>query len=423
MRKKLLHNWGLKLASLVLAFVLWFLVVQIDDPKDSRSFSNIPVTLKNTELLDKENKVYEVLDNSDTVRVVVTAPRSVFENLRASDIVAEADMSKLTDINTIAITYSVLNADVTSIRGDHDAVRLNVEEKSTKWVKVQYNIVGEVADGYMVAGASPDQTLIEVTGPKSAVEQISYAGVEIDVTGATSNLSANVESQLYNENGERLDFSSVTKNVNYIHMAVEVLATKEIPIELSTMGAPAEGYLATGVIECTPNTVKIAGTPNALSSISRIAVPEEELDITGQTENLVSTINIKEYLPDNIRLADSRFNGRVTVTVYVEPEAERTLEIPAEEIAIVNVPTGLQAELTDEKEVYEVKLHGLEAVLAAVDSGAVRGVIDIAAWMEQEDLQELSPGSHLIPISFEISDDIIMEEELTARVTFSKVEE
>lgn len=423
MRKKLLHNWGLKLASLVLAFVLWFLVVQIDDPKDSRSFSNIPVTLKNTELLDKENKVYEVLDNSDTVRVVVTAPRSVFENLRASDIVAEADMSKLTDINTIAITYSVLNSDVTSIRGDHDAVRLNVEEKSTKWVKVQYNIVGEVADGYMVAGASPDQTLIEVTGPKSAVEQISYAGVEIDVTGATSNLSANVESQLYNENGELLEFSGVKKNVNYIHMAVEVLATKEIPIELNTMGAPAEGYLTTGVIECTPNTVKIAGTPNALSSISRIAVPEEELDLTGQTENLVSTINIKEYLPDNIRLADSRFNGRVTVTVYVEPEAERTLEIPAEEIAIVNVPTGLQAELTDEKEVYEVKLHGLEAVLAAVDSGAVKGAIDIAAWMEQEDLQALSPGSHSIPISFEISDDIIMEEELTARVTFSKVEE
>ncbi len=50
MRKKLLHNWGLKLASLVLAFVLWFLVVQSDKPKDTKTFSNVPVKLTNVEL-------------------------------------------------------------------------------------------------------------------------------------------------------------------------------------------------------------------------------------------------------------------------------------------------------------------------------------------------------------------------------------
>ena len=32
MKKLLTHNLGLKLASLVLAFVLWFLVAQIYDP-------------------------------------------------------------------------------------------------------------------------------------------------------------------------------------------------------------------------------------------------------------------------------------------------------------------------------------------------------------------------------------------------------
>ena len=94
MKKLLTRNLGLKLASLVLAF----------DPKDTVTFNNIQVRLINTDLLEQEGKVYEVLDNSNLVRVTVTGPQSIVKSeLRRNDIVAEADMSKLTDINTIAI--------------------------------------------------------------------------------------------------------------------------------------------------------------------------------------------------------------------------------------------------------------------------------------------------------------------------------
>ena len=116
MKKALTRNLGLKLASLVLAFVLWFLVAQIYDPKDTVTFNNIQVRLINTELLDEEGKVYEVLDNSNLVRVTVTGPQSIVKSeLRRSDIVAEADMSKLTDINTIAITYYCENVSNDSV--------------------------------------------------------------------------------------------------------------------------------------------------------------------------------------------------------------------------------------------------------------------------------------------------------------------
>ena len=69
MKKKLTHNLGLKLISLALAFVLWYLVVQIIDPTDSMRFSNVQVKLVNTELLEQQGKVYEVLDDTDTVSV------------------------------------------------------------------------------------------------------------------------------------------------------------------------------------------------------------------------------------------------------------------------------------------------------------------------------------------------------------------
>ncbi|MBP5669225.1 MAG: hypothetical protein J6X14_02840, partial [Lachnospiraceae bacterium] len=126
LKKMLLHNWGLKLASVFLAFVIWFIVAQVGDPKDTRAFSNIQVRLVNTNLLTEQNKYFAVIDGTDTVRVSVTAPTSVFQTLRASDIIAEADISKLTDINTIQITYYAINtnADAISFDGDHDVVQL-----------------------------------------------------------------------------------------------------------------------------------------------------------------------------------------------------------------------------------------------------------------------------------------------------------
>lgn len=423
MRKILLHNWALKLASLVLAVLLWFLVVQIGDPKETQIFYNVPVKLTNTDLLKQQNKVYEVLDNTDTVNVTVRAPRSVLGQLRASDIMAEADISKITDINTIAISYAVQNVagvDLDSIKGNHDVVRLNVEDKSTRWVSVKYNTVGDVAEDYMVASVTPDQTVIEISGPKSAVESVSYAGVEIDVTGYTTNLSANLDISLYDGDGNVINNDSIKKNVNYVHMTVEVLATKEVPVEINYMGIPADGYIATGEVESDPATVKIAGTAYALSGISKISVPEERLNITGESSDMTDIINLRDYLPENVMLADKGFSGKVTVTINIEPIVEKTLEIPVKNISVTNLPEGLEALLPEETEHITLKVSGLAEDIEPLRQSEVKGIVDIAAWMEQHEIDELTPGTHTIPITFGLAEEIEANE-VSIRVTFEEV--
>ncbi len=420
MKKKLTHNLGLKLASLVLAFILWFLVVTINNPKDTTSFSNIRVNLINTELLEQENKVYEVLDNTDVVRVTVEAPRNIIAQLRASDIVAEADVSKLTDINTIAISYYVQTGDTVSIEGNHDVVRLSVEDKASKWVKLRHNTIGEVAAEHMIANASPDQTMIEITGPESAVERVSYAKVEIDVSGATTDLSANVEIKLYDQDDNEVKQDNLVKNVDYVHMSVSVLATKDVPIELKVMGVPAEGYMATGVTESTPSEVKIAGVPAALANVNKISIPAEELNLTGATESVSAVINIREYLPDNIRLADNSYNGRIAAVAYVESKVGKTLIIPPQNISIINLPQNFNASMPEDIEGYSLEVEGLAAQIDPLRQAAVNGVVDIAAWMEERELQELAEGVYSIPITFNLSEEIIVKNEVTVQVTIQR---
>ena len=419
MKKALTRNLGLKLASLVLAFVLWFLVAQIYDPKDTVTFNNIQVRLINTELLDEEGKVYEVLDNSNLVRVTVTGPQSIVKSeLRRSDIVAEADMSKLTDINTIAITYYCENVsnDSVEIKGNHDSVRLNVEDKTSKWIKLESNTIGEVASGYLIGNVTLDQTNIEVTGPKSAISQVDHAGVDINVTDSTSSLSANVDIKLYDADDNELTLESVKKNVNSAHMTVEVLATKEVPVEIEYMGVPEDGYMATGEVESSVPTVRIAGTASALVGISAITVPEERMNITGQSGDLVDIINLKEYLPSNVRLANKSFDGKITATVYIEPIDTKDLTIPADNISITGVPDGMEAEVTSTAEEYNITVSGLTRDVSILRDSSVTGVLDLNRWMEENGLEELTPGNYTIPVTFNLSEDITVDTDVNIHI-------
>lgn len=419
MKKLLTRNLGLKLASLVLAFVLWFLVAQIYDPKDTVTFNNIQVRLINTELLDEEGKVYEVLDNSNLVRVTVTGPQSIVKSeLRRSDIVAEADMSKLTDINTIAITYYCENIsnDSVEIKGNHDSVRLNVEDKTSKWIKLESNTIGDVASGYMIGNVTLDQTNIEVTGPKSAISQVDHAGVDINVTDSTTSLSANVDIKLYDADDNELVLESVKKNVDSAYMTVEVLATKEVPVEIEYMGVPEDGYMATGEVESSVPTVRIAGTVSTLVGISAITVPEDRMNITGQSDNLVDIINLKEYLPANVRLADKSFDGKITATVYIEPIVSKDLTVAAENISVTGVPDGMEAEITSTAEEYNITVSGLSRDVSILHDSSVTGILNLTQWMEDNGVEELTPGTYTIPVTFNLAEDITVTPDINIHI-------
>lgn len=419
MKKSLTRNLGLKLASLLLAFVLWFLVAQIYDPKDTVTFNNIQVRLINTELLDEEGKVYEVLDNSNLVRVTVTGPQSIVKSeLRRSDIVAEADMSKLTDINTIAITYYCENIsnDSVEIKGNHDSVRLNVEDKTSKWIKLESKTIGDVASGYMIGNVTLDQTNIEVTGPKSAISQVDHAGVDINVTDSTTSLSANVDIKLYDADDNELVLESVKKNVDSAYMTVEVLATKEVPVEIEYMGVPEDGYMATGEVESSVPTVRIAGTVSTLVGISAITVPEDRMNITGQSDNLVDIINLKEYLPANVRLADKSFDGKITATVYIEPIVSKDLTVAAENISVTGVPDGMEAEITSTAEEYNITVSGLSRDVSILHDSSVTGILNLTQWMEDNGVEELTPGNYTIPITFNLAEDITVTPDINIHI-------
>lgn len=424
--KRLLNNWLLKLFSLAVAFLLWLVVMNIDDPEEQLTVYNIPVKLVNTDILADEDMVYEILDKTDVVRsVTITAPKSVKDELSSSDIVAEADFSNLTVTNTVEIRFYSLryNDKITSISGSNEILKLNIEEKKTKRLVLEVQTTGEVAEGYIINDVTSNQNRIEVSGPSSVISQIAEAVVQVDVTDSTSDISTNADVKLYDADGKEIATNRLSMNMTTALVKVEILDTKTVPVVYTAIGTPAEGYLFTGEITGTPERILIAGTTEALQNVNRIVVPEDVLNITGQTGNLLQSVNIAEYLPEGTILADNTFNGKILVTVHIEEEYEKTLNISASHIQITGVPEGYTAKLSGETIVYTLRVKGLQADVNAIDTGTLYGTIDVADFVKAKGWNEPVPGIYETEVEFILPADITIEGTLEAYIEITELEE
>lgn len=421
--KKLLNNWALKLFSIAAAFFLWLFVMIMENPEDQKTFYNIPIKLVNTEILTDMNKVYQIMDGTDVVpRVTVTAIKTIRDDLSASDIIAEADFSNLTAANTVEIRfYSQRYGErITDITGSIKILRLDIEERKTKFLTLQVETSGTVEDGYVISGITQDQNRIEVSGPESVISRIASASVAVNVSEANSNISTYAAVVLHDAEGNEISTENLDMSAESVRVQVEILKTKTVPIRYSVMGDPAEGYLFSGMIESDPDSIMLAGTAEVLAGIREIVIPEALLDVTGQTQNLVTAYNIQEYLPEGTVLADSSFNGRIEVTVGIERAATRYLRINADQIQITGEPEGCHA--APENFVYTVEVTGLAADLDALDEALLQGEAKLPEFPMQYEPQDSDGDIYEAEVIFSLPESItvVRPEKIQVRITKSE---
>lgn len=402
MKNKLTRNWGLKIASFLSAAVLWLVVTNINDPIMTYRVTDVPVTIKNANLITDRGQVYEVLDGTDMIDVVtVSAPRSIIDSLDRSNIVAVADINDLTSVDTVAIKLSTnkYSDKLDSIRGNIDSVRLSIEEKQTKPLPVKSVTTGEVREGFMVGSVSTDQNLIRISGPKSVISKVSKAQAEVDISGFSNNINTDSEVRLYDEDGKEITATNIEKSISKVRISVEILERKVVPLTCEVTGTPEEGRQFTGEITFSKATVTVAGKSKVLENVEAIAIPAGVLDVTGASEDVTVLVDITKYLPEGVTLAENNFVGRVNVTAGIEAESDRAVRVPVGRIRFDGIPEGYRAVITEPANECSITFSGLLAVLNEVTAEEVTAVVDLEAWMAQENMEEVTEGSYWMPVN------------------------
>jgi hypothetical protein len=147
MKERLTRNAGLKILSLLVAFLVWVVILNVDDPVIPKTFRDIPVTTINENALVQKDKVYEVV-SGDTVDVQVKAKRSVMETLDNTDFQAVADLSKLSIVYAVPINVSVPGyGDRVEIGKENYTMQVSLEDLQEKQLKINVVTSGTVAEG------------------------------------------------------------------------------------------------------------------------------------------------------------------------------------------------------------------------------------------------------------------------------------
>lgn len=427
--RRLTRNLGLKIVSFLLAMALWLLVVNIDDPVVRWTFLDVPVTIKNADVITNQGMIYEVLDNTDVVsRVTVYAPRSVGETISKSDIVATADMNTLNSLNILQVEFSVpkVGNKVSDIRGSADSLRVSIENKKNVQKVLKTNVIGEAPEGYVVGNVSTDQNLVRVAGPESVVNRVASANINIDMSSLsefTSDIQTSVPVRLYDEDGNEVEGSTLTKNPENVMIKIEILSTKDVPLRFEIEGEPAEGYGLNGAVTSDVQTVRIAGRRSAIGSVNEIVIPSEAFAISEASEDTIVKVDVCDYLPENVQMADKSTSLPVHVTIGIERETAASYTLQAEDVRIVNVPEGLTCELEGLEEEYTVSIVGIRSAMSGISARNLVASLNVTAWMEEQEMQELQPGTYPVTLQYNNPDYTELERPVTATLKVSEVTE
>lgn len=409
--KVITNNVGLKLLAVFFAVMLWLVVVNVDDPKISQRFS-ASVVIENADYLTNQGKYFEVVNDTNTIVFTVTAKRSYIEKLSNTDFKAVANMENAAIDNEhgtgkVPIEVSALryNSLVTISKATQ-----NLEIKLDNLAQEQF-IVGVETTGTLprdcaLGEVTVSPNLLKVSGPESVVSQIDHVTASIDVTNMTADVVASVIPVLYDSEGNTIDKKDLIFNMSMVTVTVHILDIKDVALIFNVTGTPADGYAYVDM-EYEPKTISIKGTVSALNNVTAINIPESALDISGARSDITQVVDVTEYLPDGVTVADSK-QAKVKVTVHIAQLSTKVINIFPSTIRVLNLPEGYK--LTFDTAVIRVRVSGIVEDIDELDTSSILASIDAG---------QLTPGTHEVELGLEL-DENILHEPVTVRVTVSE---
>lgn len=379
MKKRVLNNLSWKILSVVAAIICWIVVVNIDDTIESKTIRNVSVTLINTDALTSQDQTYMIEEGTDKVDITVYARRTELAKVKESDFTVTADVEKdlrYDSMVKIEVSYTG-SATIDSVSQSRENVLLSIEEKVTEQFKVIVETTGEPADGLVVGATTPEQTLIEVSGPKSEVERVKRVVAEADITGITGTTTRTCTLRLTNSDGEEITSSQLeyTGKDTDFSVTVTTLSTKLVGISFDVSEAAPEGY-SLASISYKPETVTIAGEESDIRSIYNLSIPASALNPDGETGTVQQTVDISQYLDDDI-LIPSEEEKEIAVTMEIVENETVEYSVSSDSVVMENLANGLEAILTD-ADALTITVTGLPSTLAELTTDDITVSIDLS---------------------------------------------
>lgn len=363
--------------SLLLALALWIYIASLSADEYTRTFRGVPVQLINEDILRSSRNM--VITNLDTnsVTITVVGPRRIVSALSADDIVAQVDVSRLSQAAYTSQQYTIVFPDgnassLTTTYRSPETVNFMVSEQIRKQLQVRGSFEGQTAEGYTAEVPVFEPSIITAYGPEAYLKNVDHAWVTFGTNEEVSQ-TYTVETgfSLQNKDGEELSTTGLTFSSDVVTATLPILSVKEVPLAVNLIdggGASADNV----IVSFDPvSSITLVGDSTLLAGKNKIIVAT--IDLSDFENSLSDTYTIP--LDDGVR--NQTGVSEVRVTVEVVGLESKTFTVT--EMSCINVTPGYEATIISES--INVKLRGPAESINSVQSQNIRAVADLTDYV------------------------------------------
>jgi YbbR domain-containing protein len=183
LQRHVLHNFGLKVLSLLLATGLWLAISPDERPAE--------VAVRAPIVFERLPADLEI--SSETIpeaQIRVRGPERLIRQLRSYEVHAELELAdakpgeRTFDLTSQQISHP---GDLTVVQVVPSQVRIAFDTRLTREVEIHPRVTGNFLTGEQITKVVVDPPRITITGPRHHVEKVDSATTDpVDATGTTS---------------------------------------------------------------------------------------------------------------------------------------------------------------------------------------------------------------------------------------------
>lgn len=414
MKKLLTDNFILKILSVFLAILIWLLVLNIEDPAKTRTITGIRVEVLNEDVVTKNNQVYSIMEGQ-LISVKVTGPRTVVDALTASDFRATADFKDISQADSVPINIELKKytnqQKVTIDSISNNTIRLKIEDMVERLYDVSVKYFGALPEGYIKEGTRLETPTVTVTAPQSIQDTIKEVCVSIDLTDATADFASVYSVRITDRNG--VDLSQMNDHVFVdipnIQAETIIYYTKQLPILYETVEG-LQANMEVKSIYLSKNEVGVKGKKEVLDAIENITLPTKDIVIDENEREISREFLLEECLPEGVYLYDDEES--VVFTISATANIKKTITVHASDIAIKNIPEGLDASIVTTGNV-NIVVEGIEEDIEKLKENEMIPFVS---------LKGLHEGISEVKVEVQLPEGIVMASDVSVQVNLTNTD-
>ncbi len=402
MVEKITNNLWWKLLSIILAFLIWLIVVNYEDPMTTRIITDISVEKINEEAITSEMKAIEYREG-ESISVRVRGKRSVVDRMTNRDVYAYADLEKKSITGAIDIQIEVADG-VTVLDKMPSVMMVDLENIITVQKEIQYYMEGEPNENYVYLDPVISPNNIEIQGPESKIGLIKSVLVPVNIEGVTRDVTLYSTPQVIDDNNNII--RGLDKNITQVQIQVPIDKVKSIDILTNIGDLAAEGFEIVG-LSLSQEQLRVRGDEADVDAINNVTI--SDIDVSDLTMTTTVSVDLVDLLPSGVFIHNDI--QTVELVLQVEPIVEKTIEINSGDITLRSLPENMQFNYIDETS-YEVTFRGLQTQLDEVTIDRISPNINV---------DNLTEGIHDVELNFFVPSNVeLVSERPTIAIELSQ---